>query len=217
MAFSQVRASHDKLYGDAFQKFIIALPCLTLATNVAATSLVLSRVHALQISVRRTDCPECLNSVIGHGVRYRRLVKIIIESGGMYCLTWLILLCLVLSRSTVMHVFLSIIGQLTGIYPTLIIVLVSLNTTPDCHVVQGPVIDTGIKFENSNVAPETTRTRTFSYVLGQAGSSGATVGDVETGGAFDTEAGPGYGVDTTRAPSCEPETDPKEYVVDQDT
>ena len=45
MAFSQVRASHDQLYGDVFQKFIIALPCLTLATNVAATSLVLSRVQ----------------------------------------------------------------------------------------------------------------------------------------------------------------------------
>jgi len=44
MAFSQARAFHDPYYRTAFQKFIIALPCLTLATNVAATSLVLSRV-----------------------------------------------------------------------------------------------------------------------------------------------------------------------------
>lgn len=96
--------------------------------------------------------------------------------------------------------------------------LVSLNATQDCQVVQGPVIDTGIKFEHSNVAPETTFTRTVSYVLEQAGSRGVTIGDdVETGGAFDTEAGPVYEVDTTKALCCEPKSDPKEYVVDQDS
>jgi len=81
------------------------------------------------------------------------------------------------------------------------------------------VIDTAIKFENSNVAPETTVTRTVSYMLGQAGSSGVTIGDdVETGGGFDTEAGPGCSrVDTTKASSCELRTDPKEYAVDQGT
>jgi hypothetical protein len=31
----------------------------------------------------------------------------------MYCLTWLILLCLILTGSKASHVFLSIIGQLT--------------------------------------------------------------------------------------------------------
>lgn len=39
-------------------------------------------------------------SIVGHvGVRYRRLLKILIESGGMYCLTWLILLCLNVTNS----------------------------------------------------------------------------------------------------------------------
>jgi len=47
------------------------------------------------------------------GVRYRRLLKILIESGGLYCLTWLILLCLVLKHSTAQHVFCSILGPLT--------------------------------------------------------------------------------------------------------
>ena len=137
MAFSQARAFHDKDYGTVFQKFIIALPSLTLATNVVATSLVLSRVlygvyfvlaqcapggwltclSALQVSMKRAQRPDHLNFTIGHGgARYRRLMKIIIESGGMYCLTWLILLCLVLSGSTAMHVLLSIIGQLTVRY-----------------------------------------------------------------------------------------------------
>jgi hypothetical protein len=46
-------------------------------------------------------------------MRYHRLLKILIESGGMYCLTWLILLCLIVTGSDAAHVFLGIIGQLT--------------------------------------------------------------------------------------------------------
>ena len=64
--------------------------------------------------MRRAERLDGLGSIIGKGgVRYRRLLKILIESGGMYCLTWLILLCLVLAGSKTSHVLLSIIGQLT--------------------------------------------------------------------------------------------------------
>jgi len=95
-------------------------------------------------------------------------------------------------------------------------VLVSLNMTQDRHGVQGPVVDTGIKF-NSNVAPETTCIRTVSFTLGRAGSSGVTIGDIETGSALETGAGLGCGVDATKASGCESRSDPKECVVDQDT
>ena len=88
--------------------------------------------------------------------------------------------------------------------------------TQDHHGVQGPVVDTGIKFA-SNVAPETTCIRTVSFTLGRAGSSGVTIGDVETGSAIETGAGLGCGFDATKASSCEPRPDPKECVVDQDT
>ncbi len=43
-AFAQSRVSHEPIYAAAFHKTMIALACLTLATNVAATSLVLSRI-----------------------------------------------------------------------------------------------------------------------------------------------------------------------------
>ena len=50
--------------------------------------------------VRRVGRLDGLGSLIGQGgTQYRRLLKILIESGGMYCLTWVILLCLVLTRS----------------------------------------------------------------------------------------------------------------------
>jgi len=64
--------------------------------------------------MRRAERLDGLGSLIGQGgTRYRRLLKILIESGGMYCLTWLILLCLILTGSMASHVFLAIIGQLT--------------------------------------------------------------------------------------------------------
>jgi hypothetical protein len=64
--------------------------------------------------MRRAERLDGLGSLIGQGgTRYRRLLKILIESGGMYCLTWLILLCLVLTRSTASHIFLTVVGQLT--------------------------------------------------------------------------------------------------------
>jgi hypothetical protein len=64
--------------------------------------------------MRRAERLDGLGSLIGQGgTRYRRLLKILIESGGMYCLTWLILLCLILTGSMASHVFLTIIGQLT--------------------------------------------------------------------------------------------------------
>lgn len=64
--------------------------------------------------MRRAERLDGIGSLIGQGgTRYRRLLKILIESGGMYCLTWLILLCLVVTRSMATHIFLTIIGQLT--------------------------------------------------------------------------------------------------------
>ena len=84
--------------------------------------------------------------------------------------------------------------------------LVSLNLTQERPGVQGPVIDTGIKF-NTNVAPDTTFSRTVSFTVGHtAGSSGVIDGgDVENGDAFVpvTTAGCGCAVDTTKASSCE--------------
>ncbi|KAI0280213.1 hypothetical protein BGY98DRAFT_350386 [Russula aff. rugulosa BPL654] len=180
-AFAHSRAFYEPKYATAFEKTMIALPSLTLATNVVATCLVLSRIFALHIMVRRAERLDRLSSLIGQGgTRYRRLLKMLIESGGMYCLTWLILLCLIITGSMAEHVFLAIIGQLTGIYPTLIIVLVSLNLAQDRDT-QGPV-DTGLKFSSSTVNGPT---RTVSFSLAHAPSSSAAIvnkGDVESGG-----------------------------------
>jgi hypothetical protein len=117
----------------AFQNLIIALPCLTLSTNLTATALVLWRVSyvpeislsniaqliriisALHITVRKVERADGGQGlpVTTENLQYRRLLLIIIESGGMYCLTWLVFLCLAIARSPVKRVFMSVIGQLT--------------------------------------------------------------------------------------------------------
>jgi hypothetical protein len=89
--------------------------------------------------MRKAERLDALASVIGRGgVRYRRLLKIVIESGGMYCLTWLILLCLAVTGSTAAHVFLSIIGQLT-VRPPLINFLAAYDRSliPDISLLTG--------------------------------------------------------------------------------
>jgi hypothetical protein len=50
MAYAQIRANHDPKYASALRNFIIAQPCLTLATNIAASFLVLSRVLWVSLS-----------------------------------------------------------------------------------------------------------------------------------------------------------------------
>jgi hypothetical protein len=195
--------------------------------------------------VKRAERLDRLGSLIGQGgTRYRRLLKMLIESGGMYCLTWLILLCLIITGSMASHVFLAIIGQLTvsnsgfsgppslgsrlipdvfflltgarqGIYPTLIIVLVSLNLAQDRDT-QGPV-DTGLKFSPSTVNGPT---RTVSFSLAHAPSSSAAIvnkGDVESGGIeLAAEARSGR-VCVTKIPDFESNPDVKGIFVHQVT
>ena len=65
MAFAHTRASHDPNYAMAFHNSMIALPSLTLATNVAATFLVLFRIlcaFPICVYLMRT----CLMSVCQH-------------------------------------------------------------------------------------------------------------------------------------------------------
>ena len=77
---------------------------------------------------------------------------------------------------------------LQGIYPTLIIVLVSLNLAQDR--VQGPAIDTGLKFASSS-APQSTCTRALSF--SRPRTTGSSEGDFEGGIELVTRAEHGAG------------------------
>jgi hypothetical protein len=137
MAFAQRHGPHNPSWVAAFMKFMIAVPCLTLAANVVATTLVLWRIWCVQET--SLILIQCGPTLIGNfsstyyftvkklerfeggpdvqemhgGAQYYRLLIIIIESGGMYCLTWLLLLSFEFAGSPAVHICLSIIGQLT--------------------------------------------------------------------------------------------------------
>ncbi|KAI0261622.1 hypothetical protein BC834DRAFT_845475 [Gloeopeniophorella convolvens] len=135
MAYAQSRVRADARAQHLFAKFMITLPSMTLATNLSATALILWRIGKLHVSLRGAG-------VSAGTVRYRRLLAVLIESGGLYCFTWALLLCFTLTGAEASHVCLGIISQLTGIYPTLIVVLVSLNLTQDAvHAGAAPGAD----------------------------------------------------------------------------
>ena len=111
--------------------------------------------------------------------------------------------------------FFLLTGARQGIYPTLIIVLVSLNLAQDRDT-QGPV-DTGLKFSSSTVNGPT---RTVSFSLAHAPSSSAAIvnkGDVESGGIeLAAEARSGR-VCVTKIPDFESNPDVKGIFVHQVT
>ncbi|KAI0250684.1 hypothetical protein BJV78DRAFT_547753 [Lactifluus subvellereus] len=215
MASAQRHGPSNPDWVAVFMKSMIVLPCLTLATNVASTTLVLWRVYALNSTMRKVERLEANPNVppaAYRSVQYHRLLKIIIESGALYCITWTLLLGFIASGSPVSHVVLSVVGQLTGIYPTLIIVLVSLNLTHD-HV-QGQA-DSRIKFDG-NTIPMTTFTRTISFSAahnsyGLGSSSGGS--NSGAGPMIATGGGEECVVDIRDCPSDPELTDPelKEY------
>ncbi|KAI9465744.1 hypothetical protein BJY52DRAFT_1209223 [Lactarius psammicola] len=194
MAVAQSRVLTDPSYLTAFKNLMIALPSLTLATNVTATGLILWRVCALHLSLRKV---ERHGATVGHGaVQLHRLLKILIESGGLYCLTWLLLLCFVLTGSPASHVFLSIIGQLTGIYPTLIIVLVSIDLTQDR--IQGPVYESAIRFDRN---PQTSLAHTVSVTLAHGPYNGYER-DAEAGDVLKSGNDADHAIGGTLSPDC---------------
>lgn len=62
--------------------------------------------------VERLEASPAVPPAACRTVQYHRLLKIIIEPGALYCLTWLLLLGFVAPRSPVSHILLSIVGQL---------------------------------------------------------------------------------------------------------
>jgi len=194
MAVAHSQVSADPSYLSAFKKFMIAVPSLTLATNITATALILWRVCALHSSVQKVK-QHGVTVSHGSGRQLRHLLEILIESGGLYCLTWLLLLCFILTGSPASHVFLSILSQLTGIYPTLIIVLVSINSAEDHN--QGPLYESGIRFDRN---PQSSFVRTINFTL--HGSDDRYERDAEAGDVLKSGGDAGCAIDGTPSTDC---------------
>ncbi|KAK0434902.1 hypothetical protein EV421DRAFT_1269278 [Armillaria borealis] len=102
----------------------------TMGTNIWATSLIAYRAWSHNRTIR---------AITGEAImaRFRRqngILALLIESGVFYCCTWLIAIIVTLCGNKGAYVVIYMLSQLTAIYPTLIITLVSLRSTLDVAI-----------------------------------------------------------------------------------
>ncbi|KAK0470064.1 uncharacterized protein EV420DRAFT_87920 [Desarmillaria tabescens] len=105
----------------------IAAMMLTTITNLFATSLIVYRAwihHRLLRSVSG-------ESVVSQFCKQNGVLAHLIESRVFYCGTWFVTIIIFVATNNRIRLMLDVLSQLTAIYPTLIIVLVSLKSTLD--------------------------------------------------------------------------------------
>ncbi|KAJ8090378.1 hypothetical protein PM082_018974 [Marasmius tenuissimus] len=113
---------------NAYVKDIIvwgqALFGMSLGTNVIGTVLVASRIWWLGRQMQNRGLVESDNE------RYKRAVSMMIESGSLYSVSFIIFLILYgLNMQSASYITFDALVQITGIAPTLIIVRVALGST----------------------------------------------------------------------------------------
>ncbi|KAH9052597.1 hypothetical protein EDB87DRAFT_1692128 [Lactarius vividus] len=123
----------------------------TLATNLVSTGLIAWKAWKRRVSVGKYLCNG--NGSGNGSVRAERILALLIESGFIYCCLWVFYLLStfgVISGFTVMeHVLLFV----SGLYPTLIIILVAMQKSP---IEYYSTYSTGMQFK-TGPAPGPTR------------------------------------------------------------
>ncbi|KAJ7267466.1 hypothetical protein C8J57DRAFT_1327780 [Mycena rebaudengoi] len=114
-------STFDSIFTDEVQSWSITFSVLTLATNFISTGLIAGRIwyHARQL--------RNIMGTVGHSgtsKRYQSIIALVIESGLLYSLAWLITIILNVAGSAAIVVTVDMIAQLTGIIPTLIVLLI---------------------------------------------------------------------------------------------
>ncbi|KAG7443795.1 uncharacterized protein BT62DRAFT_934758 [Guyanagaster necrorhizus] len=108
----------------------VAFILSTFSTNAWATTLVAYRTWLHFKLVRHLTGV----SILGSFRKRSAILPILIESGTLYCCTWLIVIAIFLSSSNAIYIMIDTISQLTAIYPTLIITLVCVRSTLDIAI-----------------------------------------------------------------------------------
>ncbi|KAI0339438.1 hypothetical protein BDW22DRAFT_597058 [Trametopsis cervina] len=114
------------LPGNPITPWAIAFIASTFMTNTTSVCAITYRYW-----IYKRDITSILGKTIdGANSRSARILLIVIESGFLYCVTWLVLLiAYVAGNQSVVVLIIEIISQLTAIYPALIIVLVCMKRT----------------------------------------------------------------------------------------
>ncbi|KAK0480324.1 hypothetical protein IW261DRAFT_1477340 [Armillaria novae-zelandiae] len=130
-ALSATTTTLENLFDDPkLSTWGIATMMLTTTTNLFATSL---------IAYRTWSHHRLLRSLTGKSgivrlCKQNGIFPLLIESGVFYCCTWLATIIIFVTTSNGITLMLDVISQLTAIYPTLIIILVSMKSTLDIAI-----------------------------------------------------------------------------------
>ncbi|KAI0049284.1 hypothetical protein FA95DRAFT_908840 [Auriscalpium vulgare] len=123
MVYECAKTSSEADYqSDTCGRWAISWTAMTLATNAAATGIITYNSWVYHCDIRRILGPSA-------SPLHRHVSLLLIESGSLYCCTFALLLALVATKQDGAYVLNHMIPQLTGIYPTLVLVLICLKLT----------------------------------------------------------------------------------------
>jgi len=121
-AFHATPTDLNILQGDVL-RFAPPAAAFVLCTNVLCTSLIAGRIWYMQ---RRINAIMVSNHGSANNV-YRSAILLVAESGLIYSSSWLVILTMFSSNTNGLFIVFDILSQLSGIIPTMIILLAHLN------------------------------------------------------------------------------------------
>ncbi|KAH8822289.1 hypothetical protein DL96DRAFT_1684082 [Flagelloscypha sp. PMI_526] len=131
-------ASFDAVFSPSVAPWTYGLACSVLITNVLCTGVISWKVacHHRTLS----------NARLGHlASTYHWIVLIICESGALYLAAWILFIVFAVIDHPVIFTVTDMLAQLTGIVPTLVIVLVSMKAD------SASVVSISLSSTNDNV------------------------------------------------------------------
>ncbi|KAH9173212.1 hypothetical protein EDB89DRAFT_2068972 [Lactarius sanguifluus] len=143
------------IIADDLGPLLVVFPIL--GTNLVSTALIAMKAWQYRVSIKKH---------LGKGtgsVRVDRVFALLIESGFVYCCLWILYVILTFNlNTTVMHNALLFVS---GLYPTLIVILVAMQKSP---VENYSTYSTGIQFASAPAlarAPSAGNTPSFVYPI----------------------------------------------------
>ncbi|KAJ7594904.1 hypothetical protein C8J56DRAFT_927929 [Mycena floridula] len=117
--FAQAREIHSA-FGVELEHWNGSVFILSLCTNVLVTTLIAARIWFISRQI---------NSVLSTSFKYRRVLALVVESGSIYSSALVIEITLYFLNSNGFYIIYDPIAQLTGIVPTMIIIMTTLGMT----------------------------------------------------------------------------------------
>ncbi|KAH9933968.1 uncharacterized protein BXZ73DRAFT_46061 [Epithele typhae] len=130
--------SGDQLFTSRTRLWFVLFGGLTFIANMYSVVLLCWKARSLRSHIGLLGKSPCRSALV-----------IIVESGAVYCLSWVIVTALFLLESNGVYAMVSMMNHLTGMYPTAIIILVCLKITFHDDVTRHETLET-LRFDTGS-------------------------------------------------------------------